>query len=251
MSKQILTHELAQLVSTLLIDPSILGQLDCQDAHERFVEDIANAVAQRCGGEISGVAMSDPDLEYPSELMVSVRPDDSLPSLNDNVWSLFDEQGWDGYNADEYGIEAGEKPDASKLEKMREKATEAYLTAIVASHGKLPVSFEAVDWMIAEGEGVEDEADAQTYTVDATLGNQTYIDVVNERGDVAMGVIIEIDRGVPTLHLSKDGQEQLVHIHAAHDGIVLARDSEQVLATTAPFDRHAYFDKSAFLFKHI
>lgn len=93
---QILPNELAEIVSGLLINPDLLGELDSPERYHSFFLDIGRVVAEHCGGEADWVnagADSRPrseSVEYdvPS---LSVSPNDSLPSLERNVWSLYDD----------------------------------------------------------------------------------------------------------------------------------------------------------------
>ena len=55
MSKQIFAHELAEIVTGLLIKPELLGELDSADRHADFLGAIAGVVADFCGGEVSMV----------------------------------------------------------------------------------------------------------------------------------------------------------------------------------------------------
>ncbi|KRW83676.1 hypothetical protein [Marinobacter sp. P4B1] len=108
MAKQIYFPELAQIVSTLLVRPDLLGELDDASLHERFAASIAEVVADYCGGLVNGVNGCDVPCSPLDEegrvsemgSTVSIDPSDSLPSLNRNVWSLYDCQGWEGYEMD-------------------------------------------------------------------------------------------------------------------------------------------------------
>ncbi|WP_342632759.1 hypothetical protein [Marinobacter alkaliphilus] len=112
MAKQIYFPELAQIVSTLLVRPDLLGELDGVSLHERFAVSIAEVVADYCGGLVNGVNSCDVpcsplDAEGRVSEMgstVSIDPSDSLPSMHRNVWSLYDGQGWEGYEVD---VESG------------------------------------------------------------------------------------------------------------------------------------------------
>jgi len=102
MSKQLLPNELAEIVVGLLVKPSILGELDSPEKHIAFIKDIAEVVADHCGGFINDVHApwdSDgEDVEYLSSQydspLVSVSPDDSLPPLSQCVWAYHDPEGW-------------------------------------------------------------------------------------------------------------------------------------------------------------
>ena len=78
---QVSAKELAAIVSTLLVDPGAVGELDERATYLRFLEDIATVVADYCGGEIAGRA--DDDFGQP---LVTVTPNDSLPNRLNNIW---------------------------------------------------------------------------------------------------------------------------------------------------------------------
>ena len=109
MAKQIPFPELAQIVATLINRPDVLGEVSELDTHRRFVQDIAEVVADYCGGTINGVYDGDlPADAFEGEKMplvaalnddgstVSVSPNESMGSLRRNVWSLFCSRDWDG-----------------------------------------------------------------------------------------------------------------------------------------------------------
>lgn len=122
MSRQILPSELAEIVTALLVKPELIGSLDSTGQHQEFMRDIGQVVADHCGGDINGV--SDPrvpddnylDDQY-SAPMLSVSPNDSLASLNSNVWSAYDPDGWEDEDVD--GIEAGTPLSAKEIVKQR------------------------------------------------------------------------------------------------------------------------------------
>jgi hypothetical protein len=96
MTKALTAKELAEIVGCLLIKPSILGELEDRDRHSEFMQEIGNVVTAFCGGDICGLDDGDDsdEDEYRDPLLI-VQPNDSLPSLNQNVWSLFDTESWD------------------------------------------------------------------------------------------------------------------------------------------------------------
>lgn len=100
MSKQILPNELAEIVAGLLIKPELIGELDSPERHQSFIEEIAQVVADHCGGYINGISPADCDdsqylVDEYSAPYVSVSPDDCLGSLTRNVWAAFDVEGWE------------------------------------------------------------------------------------------------------------------------------------------------------------
>jgi len=99
MTKQVHSFELAEVVTGLLIEPSIFGELDSPQKHQAFMLDIGRVIAEHCGGEVNWVNEADTEENYLSDQYgspyLSVSPDHSLPSLNNNVWSFYDQSGWD------------------------------------------------------------------------------------------------------------------------------------------------------------
>lgn len=92
-ARPISAQQLANLVSTLLIDPESLGQLCEASAFSSFMTDIAQVVADHCGGQVhspaamnSGVwaidfdPTSDPDDQEQSELTISFAGAGSIES---------------------------------------------------------------------------------------------------------------------------------------------------------------------------
>lgn len=154
MAKQILFSELAQLTATLIARPEVLGELDELDVHERFVADIASVVADYCGGVVNGVNDADapsPHLVFQNEsgsgqvnehgVTISVSPDENLPSLQRNVWSLFDPQGWCDEPAD-YDDEA---PAMSASDKDEAVGAIAGVLSVLAGHNPLSPALSNAD----------------------------------------------------------------------------------------------------------
>lgn len=99
MSKLILPNELAEIVTGLLIKPNLLGELDSIERHQNFMMDIARVIADHCGGDVNGTNPSEAVEGYMTDAYsapyVSIGPNDSLPSLNSNVWAAYDPDGWE------------------------------------------------------------------------------------------------------------------------------------------------------------
>ncbi|WP_415912216.1 hypothetical protein [Neptuniibacter sp. QD37_11] len=96
MSKHITPAELAEIVTALLVDPDAKMHMNHPEEHSNFIQDIARAVALRCGGDIVGVSPLE-DFEQMDDgercsALVSVYPDGELPSLRNNIWSPYDGQ---------------------------------------------------------------------------------------------------------------------------------------------------------------
>ena len=250
MSKQLFTHELAEMVASLLICPNALGELDSNDAHGAFVRDIAEVVSQHCGGSIIDVVINDDEDPSPGQKwLVGVAPNDSLPSLHQNVWAYYDADGWDeGLTGGLEDLDLGEALSEREIRMARELVLSNLIGS--ASQTSTRFAFDAVDWQLIESGEVDEPGDEQVYSVNMTLGNQSHIDILDASGESRLALTIEIDRGVPAIHLAKD-DDHLVHIHAAHDGLVVTPGSDlNRLDEPAPCDRYSYFDSNSLLIRH-
>lgn len=98
------------------------------------------------------------------------------------------------------------------------------------------------DWRIPEGEHVCHEADCRIHTATYHLDNQTSIEVADDTGQLCLGVLLEIDHGVPALHLKVAGGDTLLHLYAAHGGLVLAPRSIGILFQPAECDTPVTID---------
>lgn len=92
MSKHVTTVELAEIVSALLVAPEAAGQLEETGAHLQFTSDIADVIANHCGGEVFDAHAATPD-GMPAT--VSVVPSDSLPEGSEGIWLNYDTEGWE------------------------------------------------------------------------------------------------------------------------------------------------------------
>jgi hypothetical protein len=107
MTKKIYPFELAEIVSALLINPEMLGELDTEEKFMSFMDDIGSVVARHCGGNIVGISKPDVDGELLSSKyhmpMLSVEPSEELPDMSSNVWSHYDPYGWEDADEELYG----------------------------------------------------------------------------------------------------------------------------------------------------
>ncbi|EPF4936461.1 hypothetical protein ACSSGM_005488, partial [Klebsiella pneumoniae] len=62
-------------------------------------------------------------------------------------------------------------------------------------------------------------------------------------------LLLEINHGVPALHLNVSGGDTLLHVHAAQGELVLTPDSSGVLFQRVECDRYAYRDQNSLLVK--
>ncbi|EJU19103.1 MULTISPECIES: hypothetical protein [Enterobacterales] len=246
MTKQILPNELAEIVTGLLVNPVLLGELDSREAHQNFMQDIGRVVADYCGGRVNGITDGDVTKAYLSEIectpCLHIEPDERLPSTERNVWSNYHVEAW----SDEEQINL---PDAAIVQSERETLQTLLIVAARKESAGAPVLKRMTDWRIPEGEPVCHEADRKTYTAIFHLDNQTSVELVDEAGQHCLGVLLEINHGVPALHLKASGGDVLLHIHAAQGGLVITPDNPDVKVGRAELDRYAYEDKSSLLVK--
>lgn len=103
------------------------------------------------------------------------------------------------------------------------------------------------DWRIAEDSELLHEDDGRPYTATLHIVNQTSLKLMDETGEPCFGVLVEINHGVPALHLNVAGGDNLLHIHVAQGGLVLTPDHTGVQIGCAEPDRYAYHDKRSLL----
>lgn len=80
-----------------------------------------------------------------------------------------------------------------------------------------------VDWQVAGDEEVE-EILTSPYQLNIDMGNQTGLEVIDMKGEPVMGVLFEINRGTPSLHVEIDGYDTLIHMHRIKGGLVITPD---------------------------
>ncbi len=123
MGKQILTNELAEIITGLLVNPDLLGELDSPEKHADFIRDIGQVVADYCGGDINGAIPCDlpgdgvPSMPAPHYL--SVQPNDSLPSLESCIWSFYDPDGWEDEAGSDYDLDSQPAPSKLEIQSLR------------------------------------------------------------------------------------------------------------------------------------
>lgn len=98
MSKQITSNELAEIVTGLLLNPQLMGELDELDSYCSFMEAIGQVVADHCGGTINMVHPPGGDTlltTHHDTPVLSVSYNESIPSPHANVWASYDFTGWE------------------------------------------------------------------------------------------------------------------------------------------------------------
>lgn len=111
------------------------------------------------------------------------------------------------------------------------------------------LTFPMVDWRLSCREPVAEETDVLPYTVRANIGNQSSFEFIDAKGESCFGIIIEVNNGVPAVHFELDDGCSVLHVHAAHGGLVLTPDCRETRFTKADIDRYSYDDGSALLIK--
>ncbi len=246
MSKQIHAQELAEIVTGLLIKPDLLGELDCPERHYAFMRDIARVVAEHCGGTIDEVDQAGSGLQGPRGLpYLRVSPNDALPSLLGNVWSHHDPDGWKEGDADCCGVELGDQPSPDTSSVVR-KQLQGLLSNAGLSRGEFQVlHYQMVDWRLHDDEDVEQCGDERPYLVAASIGNESRLNFTDQHGEPCVGVMIEINHGVPAVHIDINGGDSVLHIHAVDGGLVLTPDDPSARFEPASMSRYSYNDKAS------
>jgi hypothetical protein len=242
MSKKISPSELAAIVTGLLIKPSLFSELDTPEQYQSFILDIAQVVADHCGGCIDSPDQlesdSQPSPDSYSSRYFCVFPDDRLPSINQNVWAAFDPNGW---NAADHLAGAD---DSSPLAPAEVKSLRAALFGLLVTHevndgGAVEFNLTISDWKHAQGEPVAVE-EQQAFRANVSLGNQTHIDLYSSTGDYVLGLMVEINHGTPAVHINVQDDDSLLHIHKAQGGLVITPDDNTARFVPAESDRHSY-----------
>lgn len=245
MTKQILPAELAEIVTALLVKPELLGELDTRVAHQEFMKAIGCVVADFCGGIVNGVTDGDISSPYLSDVYstpcLHIEADDRLPSLEQNVWANYHIEGWKEADV----LEAVSVPATVKSQRadIQGMLSNAGLALGIEQQLKLKMA----DWRIAEGCELLHEEDERPYTATLHIANQISLELEDESGEPSFGVRLEINHGVPALHLNVAGGDILLHMHVAQGGLILTPDHSGVQIGSAEPDRHSYHDDASLL----
>lgn len=229
MSKHITAQELSEIVTGLLLSPDSLGELMEADQYRSFMLGIGEVVANHCGGHANGVGKP----QGMKEDMLSISPNDSLPSLNSSVWSAYDPGGWSENDTRDLGLHPGEPLSQAEAAKRRSAGQNA-----LCSKSDLPVhiAHPIIDWRAHEGMDTEEAGDERPYQFSFHSGNQPCLIFSDTNGDEILGVGVEINHGVPALHLDICG-DSFLHIHADGERLVLAPGDDRKTFTRAKPDR--------------
>lgn len=102
-----------------------------------------------------------------------------------------------------------------------------------------------MDWRISEQVEKAQIGDDRQYTVNVNLSNQSRFDIFDNKGEPCFGMIVEINHGVPAVHLDIDGGDSTLHIHAVNGGLVLTPDEKDRIFESAEINRYSYNDQSS------
>lgn len=246
MPRQIFPQELVEILSGLLLKPEIFGELDSPEKHQAFMLDIGRVVADHCGGEINGVAEpagKEFNLsEEWSQPYLSVSPNDSLPSLLNNVWAYYDgPSGWEDDFLDCDHVDAGEPLTEKEIKAVRQQLQSLLSNIALSQQNAQSFIFQLTDWRVAGGKKAE-EGDDRPYTAMFQLGNQSTIKIKDKSGKCALEVAIEIDKGVPSVRLDPNGESDILYVHSAQGGLVLTPSYQDSRFESAKEDRYTHND---------
>jgi len=185
MPKQIIPNELAEIVSALLVKPSLLGELDSLESYHNFVQEIGQVVADFCGGQVNGIPTDDPIDEKGVPLLI-VSPNDSLPSMSNNVWSYFDLTGWDCPGTPE--ISDGVPMSPGEINATRKKMQRLLMSEGVTDKKvmrcHLPTS--------ASTDQPNDDTNTPTANLVFTLEDKASMSVFDDKGDLSVSVTVSL-----------------------------------------------------------
>ncbi len=253
MSKQLLPNELAEIVTGLLVKPELLGELDSPQKHQAFMLDIGRVVAEHCGGEANWVNKGDTNEDYLSDQYssptLSVSPNDGLPCLFDNVWSYYDPEGWEEEYLDCDDVNAGAPPSTDSIASGRKELQGLLCNAGLSDGKPQTLHYQMVDWRITENTEVEESGDDRPYSVEATIGNQSWLEFMDKNGDPCFGLMIEVNHGVPAVHINSGGGDSTLHIHATNGGLVLTPDDIDARFEQAEMNRFSYNDSASLIIR--
>jgi hypothetical protein len=253
MSKHILPHELAEIVTALLMKPELLGELDSPLQHQSFMRDIGQVVADHCGGQVNDVSEPDAAGQYLADAdnspSLSVSPNDSLPSLNQNVWAYYDQAGWEGQTGVDDVEDKGEPLSNATVSDVRGSIQALLSNSALAQGHRQSLTSKMVDWRVTEDSDLEAEGDDRPYSLCASIGNQSCLEIMDEHGDPRVGIMVEINQGVPAFHIDIDGGDTLLHMHVAQGGLVITPEDSRARFESAAVDRFTYQENGSLLLR--
>ncbi len=124
------------------------------------------------------------------------------------------------------------------------------IDAIILREQKDSYSVKMIDWKIAEGCEPECSGDAKPYNMEIKIGNQVFMDFSDETGRVSTAMI-EIDKGVPTLHVYGEDEDAIMRIHCLPHKEFIVTPETGVLINNAESSRHSYNDTKSLIFSTV
>ena len=208
MSKQIIPNELAEIVTALLVKPSLLGELDSLESYNNFVHEIGQVVADFCGGQIDGVsnpdAVEENQLEERGMTMLSVSPNDSLPSKSNNVWSYYDRAGRE--SGDTLEIERGVPMSTGQINGTRKK-----MQSLLLGEGGADTFGKELRCHLPTSSS-KDQLNSSTNTPPANLvfalDDKASMSVYDDKGDLSVTVTVSLKES-PHVSINMANEEAL------------------------------------------
>jgi hypothetical protein len=106
---------------------------------------------------------------------------------------------------------------------------------------RVTISMDMKDWRIDEGDfDSMESSDSTKYKLECDLGNQSYINITDESGNARLELVIEINNGVPALHLAPSNDENLLHIHACDNAFILTPEDSKGRFYPSEVNRYTY-----------
>jgi hypothetical protein len=107
------------------------------------------------------------------------------------------------------------------------------------------------DWKIPEQcLGDMEEGDQSDYFLSYNIANQSFLDVFDSKNKSVLGVTLEINNGVPTVHLSTGGDNMLLHIHCVDNKLILTPEDRKSCFGTAESNSYSYNYTNALVLSH-
>lgn len=225
MAKIISPAELAGIVVALLTTPEKMGELEDAESFARFFGDIAEVVANHCGGSVGDVAPPENHGDEVTPYFVTIRDHETLPSVARNVWASADPDGFEGVSDD-----AG-----SDRASIRQAYREA-LTTVAVAVAALSARFGGES--VVQAGRWDRHADHPTerpyrFRMDdqRTSNGQLYADLSGDKGeDDCLAITMEVHRfdaltGVRILNAGSEHSEKntpCVHVHFDDNGLAFS-----------------------------
>jgi hypothetical protein len=78
------------------------------------------------------------------------------------------------------------------------------------------------DWAISDAPESIETHQLKPFNMDIQIGNQTYVDIFDaESSQPVLGLVIEINQGVPALQVDMDGSDCIFRLHKTSEGLLV------------------------------